>query len=71
MAQRFIRYSMRDSMIVLNNLYLGNVSKAFSASNMKKTGFNAHIYDFSVNYDSIDVDNIKYIHKYFNINVFW
>ena len=31
---------------------------------MKKTGFNGHIYDFSVDYDSIDVDHIKDIHKY-------
>ena len=51
-------------MIVLNNLCLGNVSKDFSTSNMKKTGFNGYIYNFSVGYDSIDVDNIKCIHKY-------
>ena len=54
----------KDSTIVQNNLCLGNVSKDFSASNMKKTGFNGYIYDFSVDYDSIDVDNIKGIHKY-------
>ena len=36
----------------------------FSANNMKKTGFNGDIYEFSVNYDSIDVDGIKDIHKY-------
>ena len=51
-------------MIVPNNLYLGNVSKDFSASNMKKTWFNGYIYYFSVDYDSIDVDNMKDIHKY-------
>ena len=45
-------------MIVPNNLCLGNVSKDFLASNMKKTGFNSHIYD------SIDVDEIKDIHNY-------
>ena len=43
---------------------LRNVSKDFSASNMKKTGFNGHIYDFSVDYDAIDVDDILHIHKY-------
>ena len=31
---------------------------------MKKTGFNGYIYDFSVDYDFIDVDDIKDIHKY-------
>ena len=51
-------------MIVPNNLRLGNVPKDFSASNMKKNGFNGYIYDFNVDYDSIDVDNIKDIHKY-------
>ena len=53
-----------DSMIVKNNLCLGNVSKDFSASNMKKTGFNGYIYEFSVHYDSIDIDDIKDIHIY-------
>ena len=51
-------------MIVSNNLCLGNVSKDFSASNMKKTGFNGYIYDFSVDHDSIAVDDILDIHKY-------
>ena len=31
---------------------------------MKRTGFTGHVYDFSVSYDAIDVDDIKNIHKY-------
>ena len=31
---------------------------------MKKKGFNGYVYDFSVNYDAIDVDDILDIHKY-------
>ena len=31
---------------------------------MKKSGFNGHIYDFSVDYDAADVSDILYIHKY-------
>ena len=31
---------------------------------MKKTGFNGYVYDFSVDYDSIAVDDIKDIDKY-------
>ena len=58
------KFTANDPEIVPNNLCLGNVSKDFSASNMKKTGFNGYIYDFSVDYDSIDVDDIKDIHKY-------
>ena len=52
------KFTAKDSEIVPNNLYLGNVLKDFSASNMKKTGFTDHIYDFSVDYDAIDVDDI-------------
>ena len=31
---------------------------------MKKIGFTGYIYDFSVDYESTDVDDIKDIHKY-------
>ena len=58
------KFTAKDSMIVPNNLCLGNVSKKFSASNMKKTGFNGHTYDFGVDYDAINVDVILDIHKY-------
>ena len=58
------KFTEKDSKIVPNNLRLTNFSKDFSASNMKKTGFKGHIYDFSVDCDSIDVDDIKDIHKY-------
>ena len=53
------KFKAKDSEIVLNDLCLRNVSKDFSASNMKKAGFNGYIYDFS-----IDVDDILNIHKY-------
>ena len=62
-----VKFQAKDSMIVPNNLCLGNVSKNVSASNMEKNRFNGYIYDFSVDNDdddSIDVDNIKEIHKY-------
>ena len=58
------KFFAKDSMIVPNNLCLGNISKDFSASNMKRTGFNGYINDFSVDYNSIDVNDIKNIHKY-------
>ena len=31
---------------------------------MKKTGFNGHVYDFSVDYDVIAIDDILGIHDY-------
>ena len=58
------KFKAKDFMINPNNLCLGNVSKDFSMSNMKKTGFNSCIYDFSVDYDSIEVSDIQDIHKY-------
>ena len=39
--------------IVPNNMCLENVSKGVSASNMKKIGFNGHIYNFGVDYDAM------------------
>ena len=31
---------------------------------MKKTGLNGYVYDFSVDYDAISVNDILNIHKY-------
>ena len=43
------KFAANDPEVFPNNLCLGNGSKDFSASNMKKTGFNGHINDFSFN----------------------
>ena len=45
-------------------LCLGKVSKEFTADNIKKTGFYGYVYDFSVDYDAIAVDDILDIRKY-------
>ena len=47
-----------ESEIKPTPLCLGRVSKDFSVDNMKKTGLNGYVYDFSVNYDAIAVDDI-------------
>ena len=39
-------------------------SKDFSVDNMKKTGLNGYIYDFSFDYDAFAVDDILDIHRY-------
>ena len=54
----------KDSEIVANPLYIGNISKGFSEDNMKKTRLNGYVNDFSVNFDAIAVDDILFIHKY-------
>ena len=46
----------RYSEIVATPLCLGNISKDWSVDNMKKTGLNGYVYDFSVDCDAIAVD---------------
>ena len=58
------KFKAKDSKIVARPLCLGNISKDWSTDNMKKTGFNGYVYDFSVDYDATDVDDIVDIHKY-------
>ena len=45
-------------------LCLENITKYWSVDNMKRTGFNGYVYDFSVDYDAISVDDILEIHTY-------
>ena len=59
-----IKFKFNDFEIVTIPLCLGNISKDFSADNMKKTGLNEYAYDFSVDYDAIAVDSMLDIHKY-------
>ena len=56
----------KDSEINSVPLFLGNVSEDFSVDNMEKTGLYGGIYDFSGDYDSIDVDDVLESSKIFN-----
>ena len=58
------KFKAKDSEIVATPLCLGNISKDWSADNMKKAGLNEYVYDFSVDYNATDVGDIKDIHKY-------
>ena len=51
-------------MVIPYSLCLGNVSRDWLHDNMKKTGLNGCVFDFSSDYSAIDVDNIKDIHNY-------
>ena len=59
-----LKIEAKDSNIVASPLCLGNISKDCSTDNMKKTGFTGYVYDFSADYNSVTVDDIKDIHKY-------
>ena len=59
-----IKFKAKDSKIVASLLCLGNISKDWSTDNMRKSSCTGYVYDFSVGYDAIGVDDIKDIHKY-------
>ena len=42
------KFKANDSEIVTTSLCLGNISKDWSVDNIKITGFNGYVYDFSV-----------------------
>ena len=49
-------FKPKDFEIVATPLCLGNISKDCSVDNIKKTGFNGYVYEFSVDYDATSVD---------------
>ena len=59
-----IKFKAKYSNIIATPLCLGNISNDWSVDNLKDTGLNGHVYDFSVDYDSTDVNDIKDIHNY-------
>ena len=52
------KFKAKDSEIVATPLCLGNISRDWSVDDMKHTGLNRYVYDFSVDYDTIAVDDI-------------
>ena len=68
-GKEIIKFKAKDSEIVASPLCLGNISKDWSADNMKKTGLNGYVYEFNVDYRDIGRDYItkttSSIHSYF------
>ena len=58
------KFKAKDSEIVASPLCLGNIFKDWSRDNLKKIGLTGYVYDFSVDYEATNVDDIKDIHKY-------
>ena len=52
---KIYKFRVIDSEIDAAPLCLDNVSKDFSADNMKKTGLHRYVFDFSVDFDSTDI----------------
>ena len=59
-----IKFKAKDSAIVASPLCLGNISKDWSTDSMKKAGLTGYVYDFSADYNTVTLDNIKDIGKY-------
>ena len=58
------KFKAKDSDIVATSLCLGNISKDWTVINREKTGLNGYVYDFSVDYGSIEVDDVLDIQNY-------
>ena len=58
------KFKAQDSEILVGPTCLGNIWKDWSVDKMKITGFTGYVYDFSVDYEAIAVDDIKNIRKY-------
>ena len=58
------KFKAKNSEIVATPLCLGKISKDWTVDNMKKTGLNGCVYDFSFDYDAVAVGDILDIHSY-------
>ena len=61
---KIYKFQAKDSEINAAPLCLCNVSKDFPVNNMKKTGLHGDVYDFSVDYNNLNVNDILDIHNY-------
>ena len=64
LVQKLLSLKQSNSEIVANPSCLGSVSRDFSVDNIKKTGLIGYVYDFSIDFNAIVVDDILDIHKY-------
>ena len=66
MIHKLLNLNQKNSKTVATSLCLGSkrFSNDFYVDNMKNTGLNVYVYDFSVFHDFIAVDYILDIHKY-------
>ena len=63
-STEIIKFKAKDSEIIPYSLCLGNILKYWANDNMKKTGFNGYVYDFSTDYKAIATPDILDIYKY-------
>ena len=59
-----IKFRAKHSETAESLLRIENILKDFSVNNMKNTGLNGYVYEFTVYYNAIAVADILDIHKY-------
>ena len=63
-ARKIYQFKAKNLEIKPYPLCLRNISKDVTANNIKRTGFNGYVSNFSVDYNVIGTSNIINIHKY-------
>ena len=68
-GKEIVKFKAKGSEIVASPLCLGNISKNWSADNMKKTGLSGFVDEFNVDYRVVNqleiTKNMAIIHRYF------
>ena len=68
-GKEIVKFKAKDSAIVAAPLCLGNISKDWPVNNMKKTGLNGYVYEFSVDYEIFNppdaTKTVPFLHNYF------
>ena len=52
------KFKPKNYVIVASPLCLGNISKDWSTDNIKKTGLTGYVFDFTVDYNAVTLDDI-------------
>ena len=58
------KFQAKNSEIVASPLCLGNISRDWPTDNMEKIGLTGYVNDFSADYSTVTVDDIKDIQNY-------
>ena len=67
-GKEIVNFKAKDSEIAASPICLGNISKDWSANNMKKTGLIGYVYEFNVDYRDLNkVNLLKVCHLFISI----
>ena len=66
-GKEIVKFKAKDSEIAAGPLCLGNISKDWLTDNMKKTGLNGYVYEFSVDYMDFNKSNPSKLYHLFII----